>query len=274
MSKTVIITGGSSGIGKACAIKAAAMGSRVIIPVRNRDRAIACVKEISDISKNSKVEYIICDLARMEDVIAFSKAFRERSDRLDVLINNAGVVSLKRQLTFDGLELHFGINHISHFLLSTLLIDILLKSDDPRIVNVSSGAHKVGTIDFNDMDLEKGYSVIKAYSRSKLANILFTLELSRRYPGISSNSLHPGAVGTNIGVDRKTGFGRNILKVFGSFVKTPEEGAQTPIYLAFSPDIKGVSGRYFYNEKEAIPSKTAQDKELAKKLWAYSENIL
>lgn len=274
MDKTVIVTGGSSGIGRACAIKAAASGCRVIIPARNKERAVSAVKEISEISKGGKVEYILCDLSRMEDISAFCKSFKERSDRLDVLINNAGVVSLKKQLTFDGLELHFGVNHIGHFMLTTLLLDMLIKSDDPRIVNVSSGAHKIGTLDFNDMYFEKGYSVIKAYARSKLANILFTIELSKKYPDISSNCLHPGAAATNIGVDRKTGFGKNLMKAISPFMKSPEEGAQTPLYLAFSPDIKGISGKYFYMNKESIPSKLSQNPDLAEKLWRHSENII
>lgn len=188
-------------------------------------------------------------------------------------MNNAGFISLDRQETADGLERQFGVNHIGHFLLTLRLLDRM--GQGGRIVVVGSGAHNIGKIHFVDCNLVKGYNVIKAYSQSKLANILFVRELAERVRdrGITVNCCHPGAVATSMGVDRATGFGKTVTGMLRPFFLTPEEGAATAIYLATSPEPANVTGEYFYRCRVWRTSKAAQKKELAKRLFKLSEQI-
>ena len=199
---------------------------------------------------------------------------RERFKHIDILVNNAGFISLDRQETKEGIERQFGINHVGHFLLTTELLDMM--GNGSRIVNVASGAHKTGKIHFEDINLNKGFNVFKAYSQSKLANVLFTRELARRVcdRGIIVNCCHPGAVATNIGIDRNTGFGKTVTGLLKPFFQTPEEGAKTAIFLAMDDSVKDVTGEYFYKCKIAKSSKRSNDMELANQLYKFTEELV
>jgi NAD(P)-dependent dehydrogenase (short-subunit alcohol dehydrogenase family) len=273
--KVALITGANSGMGKATAIAFAKMGFYVVMLCRNQDRGIAALHEV--ISKSTgNVALMLCDLSSLADIKRFCDEFIQKHSRLDILVNNAGVITLDRRETKDGLELQFGVNHIGHFALTNRLLDLIVSTDQSRVVVVGSGAHKIGKIDFDNLPLKKGYNVISAYSRAKLCNILFTKELARRLSGTKTtiNCVHPGAVATNMGVDRDTGFGKTIIKMLKPFFQTSEQGARTAIYVATSDDCKGINGEYFYKSKIHKPSKKALSKELAEKLWQVSENII
>ncbi|MBP1963968.1 NAD(P)-dependent dehydrogenase (short-subunit alcohol dehydrogenase family) [Paenibacillus aceris] len=190
-----------------------------------------------------------------------------------MLVNNAGVVTVKRQTTSDGFEAMIGVNHLGHFLLTRLLLEAITRAPQGRIVNVSSGAHKIGRFDFDNPHLTRGFRVWRGYAQSKIANIWFTRELAKRLTGtaVTVNSLHPGAVGTNIGVDRDTGFGKAVHRMMRPFFLTPAQGAETAIFLASSPDVSAVSGEYFYKKKIAPISDKAKDDAFAGRFWAWSE---
>lgn len=194
---------------------------------------------------------MFCDLWDFASIEAFADVFSAKYKKLDILVNNVGFISLDRQTTRDGLERQFGVNHVGHFLLTLKLIDLIPSGG--RIVNVASGAHKTGKIHFEDINLTKGFNVIKAYSQSKLANVLFTHELARRHEskGILMNCCHPGTVVTNTGISRDTGFGKTITGMLKPFFQTPEQGARTAIYLATSKEVEGITGEYFYKCKIA-----------------------
>ncbi|WP_010500735.1 SDR family oxidoreductase [Paenibacillus elgii] len=271
--RTVIVTGANSGMGLAATVELARLGAYVIMACRSRERGEQALQEAQRQSGSDRLRLMQLDLGSLASVRAFAAAFDEQHDTLDALINNAGVVAIKRQTTSDGFEAMMGVNHLGHFLLTNLLLEPLLRSSQGRIVTVSSGAHKIGNIHFDDPHLTKGYSVWKGYAQSKLANILFTKELAERLKGttVTANSLHPGAVGTNLGVDRATGFGGKIHALLRPFFLTPEEGARTTVYLASSPEVSSISGEYFYRKRIAPVSARAQDMELASRLWAWSD---
>ena len=271
--KTAIVTGANSGMGMATAASLADMGAAVVMLCRNEKRGREAFEKLSEKS-DRKLELMLCDLGDLASVRAFAKGFRKKYPALDVLVNNAGFISLDRQLTEDGFERQFGVNHLGHFLLTTELMDIIPSGG--RIVNVSSGAHKTGKIYFDDINLTKGFNVIKAYSQSKLANVLFTRELASRLEsrGITVNCCHPGAVATNIGISRDTGFGKTVTGMLKPFFQTPEQGARTAIYLASSKDVEGVTGEYFYKCKIAKSSKRSKDMELAKRFFEFSERLV
>lgn len=271
----VLITGGNSGMGRATAIELAKEGAYVVILCRNKERGEEALKEIKRESKNHRVDLMLCDLGELNSIRNFAKEFKEKYNRLDILINNAGVILPKRHETKDGFELQFGVNHLGHFLLTNLLLDLLIDSAPSRIVNVASGAHKVGKIYFEDINLRNNFNLIRAYSQAKLANVLFTYELSDRLKGtgVTVNCLHPGAVATQMGIDRNTGFGTFITTMLKPFFQSPKEGAATAIYLAASEEVEGVSGKYFYKKRSVKSSKTSYSKETAKRLWELSENL-
>ncbi len=270
--KIILITGANSGIGRATALELAKPGATVIMVCRDKERGEEALQEVRRISNYQQVHLMLCDLSSIEEITQFCKDFKKRFNKLDVLINNAGVILLKRQLTRDGFEFQLGVNHLGHFLLTNLLMDVILESQPARIINVSSGAHKEGRIHFEDMNLSKGYSVFCAYAQSKLANILFTYELSRRLQGtdVCVNCLHPGAVATQMGIDRKTGSGTFITRCLKPFFQDPLKGAETSIYLATSAHVEGMTGRYFYREKAVPSSKRSYNLEDAKRLWDIS----
>lgn len=271
-NKIAIVTGGNSGMGKATVAALADAGDRVIMLCRNKERGEAALQDLME-KKNRDIRLMQCDLGSMDNIRKFTDDFKRQYNRVDVLVNNAGVISLDRRETIDGLEEQFGVNHIGHFLLTLRLLNCMEWGS--RIVNVASGAHKVGKIHFNDYNLNKGFNVIKAYSQSKLSNVLFTVELAERIRnrGITVNCCHPGAVATSMGVDRTTGFGKTITSLLKPIFLTPEEGARTSIHLAMSPEVSGITGEYFYKCKIASTSKSAKNKTLAKELFELSERI-
>ena len=273
IGKTAIVTGANSGMGMATAKALLDEGATVVMLCRSEKRGKeAYEKLISD--GNSRTYLILADLGDYDSIRQFARKFKESFDRLDILVNNAGFISLDRQETKEGLERQFGINHIGHFLLTTELLDVM--GEGSRIVNVASGAHKTGKIHFDDINLTKGFNVVKAYSQSKLANVLFTRELARRVKdrGITVNCCHPGAVATNIGIDRNTGFGKTVTGLLKPFFQTPEQGARTAIFLATDESVKDITGEYFYKCKIAKSSKRSKDMELARKLYEFSEKLV
>lgn len=271
--KRVLVTGANSGMGLATSVALARMGAEIVMVCRSESRGQEALLRAKQESGSDQISLMLCDLGSLDSIRRFGEAFNQQYDRLDVLINNAGVITLKRQETEDGFERMLGVNHLGHFLLTGLLFDKLKAAPQARIVNVSSGAHKAGRIDWDDPHLKNGFNVMKGYGQSKLANIWFTIELAERLKGtgITVNCLHPGAVGTQIGVDRSTGFGKTILKLLSYVFLTPEKGSETSIYLASGPDVIGVTGKYFYKKKITDTSALAADREQAKRLWEWSE---
>lgn len=272
-NQTVIVTGANSGMGLATTVELARQGAHVIMLCRSRQRGELALAEARRQSGSERIELMLCDLGSLASIRAFADSFLANHKVLDVLVNNAGVVTVKRQTTSDGFEAMTGVNHLGHFLLTQLLLEALIRSLQGRIVNVSSGAHKIGRFDFDNPYLIRGYSVWRGYSQSKIANIWFTRELAKRLAGtaVTVNALHPGAVGTNIGVDRDTGFGKAVHSLLRPFFLTPAQGAETAIYLASSPDVRSISGEYFYKKKLAPISEKAQDDEFAGRFWTWSE---
>ncbi len=272
--KVVLITGGTSGIGKATAIALAAMGANVTITGRNRERGEQAVEEVRRESGNEEIELVIADLAVQAEVRRLAEEFRERHDRLDVLVNNAGLVISERTETPDGMETQFAINHLAPFLLTNLLLDLLEKSVPSRIVTVSSEGHRWGKMDLDDLQSTKRYRGFPVYGMTKLANILFTRELAERLrsTGVTANCLHPGGVSTNFG-NNNSGVMTLLFRAFKPFMRTPEQGADTVIYLASSPDVEGMTGKYLADRKIKVASDAAYDETLQKKLWEKSEEL-
>lgn len=273
MNKIAVVTGANSGMGMATTKALLNEGATVIMLCRDEKRGTEAYQKMLQ-DGNSRTYLILCDLGDYDSIRAFAREVKERFGRLDILVNNAGFISLDRQETKEGLERQFGINHVGHFLLTTELIDIMPSGG--RIVNVASGAHKTGKIHFDDINLHKGFNMFKAYSQSKLANVLFTRVLSRRLAdkGITVNCCHPGAVATNMGINRETGFGKTITGLLKPFFLTPEQGAKTAVFLATDESVKDISGEYFYKCKIAKSSKRSKNMELAKKLYEFSENLV
>ncbi|MCT8139167.1 SDR family oxidoreductase [Anaerobacillus sp. CMMVII] len=271
----VIVTGANSGMGKATSLALAKTGATVVMLCRRKLEGETAVREVRTISKNMSVELMLCDLGSQKSIREFCIEFQKKYHRLDVLVNNAGVILPGRHETVDGFELQFGVNHLGHFLLTNLLLEQIIASAPARIINVSSGAHKAGKIHFDDINLKKNYRVFRAYAQSKLANILFTYELAQRLKGtdVTVNCLHPGAVATNMGINRETGFGTLITRLLKPFFQTSEQGAETAIYLATSAEIEGITGQYYYRKKSIRSSKRSYDNALAKKLWDVSEEM-
>ena len=242
---------------------------------RDEGRGRAALEEAIAASASVSAELILCDLASLADVRRVAKDFLARSRPLDILVNTAGLMCLDRRETKDGFELQFGVNHLSHFLLTALLREALVEAHASRVVVVASGSHKTGRIHFDDPNLTRGYTPWKAYSQSKLANVLFASELARRLEGTraTANSLHPGAVATSMGVDRATGFGTAMTRLLRPFFLTAEEGARTAIWLATAPEAASLRGTYCYRCRPVDPSKRAQDQALARELWELSEKM-
>jgi retinol dehydrogenase-14 len=272
--KVCLITGATSGIGRATAMGLANMGAGVVMVGRDRGRGEAALADIREKSANASVDLMLADLSSQEEIRRLADDFKEAYPRLDVLINDAGLFRSQRITTADGIEMTFAVNHLAHFLLTNLLLDVLKSSVPSRIINVSSGDHSNGTIDFDDLQGEKGYKGAKAYSQSKLANVLFTYELARRLEGtgISANCLHPGVVGTNFGSGVSGVFGF-MVRALRPLMKSPEKGAETSIYLASSPEVEGLSGRYFVKKAEARSSDVSYDERIARRLWEVSAQL-
>lgn len=272
IGKYVLITGANSGMGLAATVDMARRGATVIMACRSRQRGEEALVEAKRRSGSEHIHLMQCDLGSFASIRAFAEAFKAAYPVLDVLMNNAGVVTIKRELTADGYERDLGVNHLGHFLLAHLLLDNLKAAEQGRIVVVASGAYKIGKLYLDDHTLSRGFNPGKAYARSKLANILFTRELAARLQGtsVTVNCLHPGAVGTSIGVNRETGFGRTLLKLLSHVFLTPEQGADTAIYLATAPELGSVSGQYFYRREIQELAPRARNEEEAARLWEWS----
>jgi len=269
--RVFVVTGANSGIGKATALGLARLGGTVVMACRDATRGEAARQDIIRESSNPHVALMIVDLAREASTRALADEFQRTYPRLDVLINNAGVYTSHREMTTDGLERQFEVNYLSGFLLTHLLLDLLKKSAPSRIVNVSSSAHMGGTIRFEDLQGERRYGGFRAYNQSKLAQVLFTRELARRIEGtgVTVNACHPGVIRTNLAM----GGSSVVVRFVKMFLKSPEKGAETPIYLATSPEVEGISGKYFVRNQVLAPSARAQDPAVARRLFEVSMEL-
>ena len=278
--KVCIVTGATAGIGEVTALELARMGATVVVISRSEAKCRATVDRIRAETGNAKVDYLVADMASQASIRAVAGAFRAKYERLDVLVNNAGMYFAQRAESVDGIEQTWALNHLGYFLLTDLLRDMLVASAPSRVVSVSSGAHMGGKINFADVEGKQKYSGWAAYAQSKLANILFTAELARQLEGtgVSANSLHPGFVASNFAMNNMTGARSLLIPVFRllqmATAISPEKGAQTNIFLASSPAVEGVTGRYFAKSKAVTPSAAAQDMAAARKLWELSEKMV
>lgn len=272
--KTCLITGASSGIGQATALALAKQGATLLLVCRDRRRGEETVGAIAEQTGHRDVTLLLADLSVQQEIRRLAAEVLATGRPLHVLINNAGVVNLQRTVTADGIETTFAVNHLAYFLLTNLLLERLRASAPARIVNVSSDAHKFGALDFDDLGNERTYRAMRVYGQSKLANILFTAELARRCAGsgVTANSLHPGAVGTGLGKNNGA-WARVLIALLRPFFRTPADGAATSVYLATSPTVAGVSGRYFAKCREKQPSAAARDADAARRLWEISAGL-
>lgn len=271
--KTVLITGGNAGLGYATATALAQRGASVIITARDDTKGRAAVAALNRPADTPPVRLLLLDLASFTSIRDAAERFLNEHPRLDVLINNAGVFAARLEHTQEGFELQFGVNHLGPFLLSHLLLPALAAAPAPRLVNVASRAHRAGHIDFDDLRGEKRpYRGWSAYARSKLANVLFTREWSRRFPGIPANCFHPGTLRTAIGNKHSPWYVSLAWSLVKPFLAAPERGATTAAYLAGSPAVAGITGRYFDPwQRERRPALLALDEDLARQLWETSE---
>jgi NAD(P)-dependent dehydrogenase (short-subunit alcohol dehydrogenase family) len=274
--KTVLITGGTSGIGRATAIGLAAMGARVGITGRDRDRAEEAAAAIARGSGDPAVDVFVADLSSQAEVRRLAGEVLAAYPRLDVLINNVGGYWDTRHVTVDGLERTFALNHLAPFLLTDLLLERLMENGHARVVTVASGAHKMGRIDFDDLQGERSWSGSRAYDQSKLANVLFTHELAGRLQGtgVTANALHPGVVRTSFGAEDPGMVQRLLVPFVRGFMKTPAQGAATSIHLASAPDLDRVTGQYFADGKPKRSSKASYDGAAGARLWQVSADLV
>lgn len=272
--KVCLVTGATAGIGLVTALELARQGARVIGVGRSPERCAEAAHQIREQTGTSAVEFLVADLSSQAEVRRLANQVKAATGRLDVLVNNAGLIRLERELTVDGLEMTFALNHLAYFLLTNLLLDTVKASTPARIVSVASAAHQGCKMNFDDLQGETKYSPWRAYQQSKLANILFTRELARRLEGtgVTANALHPGYVRTQI--FRAECFSGWLLRRAAElFAITPEEGVQTSIYLAASPDVEGQTGQYFVRRKPTSSSPESQDEATARKLWEVSARL-
>ena len=273
--KTVLVTGGTAGIGKATAVGLATMGARVAITGRNRERAEDAAHTIRAAS-GGRVDLLIADMSSQSQVRRLADEALHRLPRIDVLVNNVGGYWHTRHVTADGLELTLALNHLAAFLLTNLLLDRLKRSSPARVVTVSSHAHAGGRIDFADLQGETSYSGARAYNQSKLANIMFARELARRLPGtgVTATVAHPGVVRTGFGAEDPSSIQRFLVPFAKPFMKSPDQGAATSIYLASAPGVDHMSGQYFVNSKPKRSSKQSYDELAAAQLWQVSADLV
>jgi NAD(P)-dependent dehydrogenase (short-subunit alcohol dehydrogenase family) len=274
IDKIVMITGANSGIGKAASLALAKMGATVVMVARDKERGEAARSEIVKKSKNSSIDLLLADLSSLDSVRILASEFRKKYSRLHVLINNAGLFNQRRRVTADGYENTFATNYLAPFLLTSLQLGLLKASAPSRIINVSSVGHYNGHINFDDLNLEKDYGGWKAYGQSKLALVLFTHELAKKLQGtgVIVNAVHPGTVATNIW-SRPFGPVGFIMAMPKLFMISPEKGAETIVYLASSPDAKGLSGEYLEKLKVKKSSDESYNEEIAQRLWDVSAKL-
>jgi len=273
-----MVTGASSGIGKAAALGLARMGATVVMVCRDESRGDAARAEIREKTGSQTVDLLIADLSSQEAIRRLAEEYRGRYDRLHVLVNNAGVYHTKRHVTVDGLEAMFAVNYLARFLLTNLLLDVLKKRAPARIINVAGAYHAKGRIDFDDLQGERDFDGQRANHQSKLADVLFTCELARRLEGtrVTVNCLHPGMVATHL-VDKDKDFPKLLKLLYRlskPLMKSPEKGAETILYLASSPEVEGVTGQYFVNKRVAQSSPESHNVQLARRLWEVSEKLI
>lgn len=269
--KTCIVTGANRGIGKATALGLAKMGATVVMVCRSREHGEAALADITRESGTDSVALLLADLSSQAAIQNLAAEFKSKYPHLHVLINNAGIIPRKRSVTEDGFETQFAVNHLAYFLLTNLMLDVLRASAPSRILNVASQAHGA-SIPFDDLQSERSYSPTRVYGWTKLANVLFTYELARRLEGtgVTANCLHPGTVATKMLADYMPGGLRFMAKVVGV---SPEEGARTSLYMATSPEVEGVSGKYFVHDRAVQSSKASYDKTVAGRLWQVSAEL-
>ena len=272
--RTVLVTGGSGGIGKATALGLAAMGAHLAITGRDRARAEEAAREIRA-AGGGQVHVFVADLTSQAEVRRLAGEVTESLSRIDVLVNNAGGFWNTRHVTADGLERTFAVNHLAPFLLTGLLLGRLTHSAPARVVTVASSAHASGRLDFDDLQGERSYSGARAYSQSKLANVMFTYELARRLQGtaVTANALHPGVVRTSFGAEDPSGVQRLLVPFMRPVMKSPAQGAATSIHLASAPDLEQVTGRYFAASKPRRSAPRSYDQAAAERLWQVSADL-
>ncbi len=269
-NKTAIITGATNGIGLATTRELAKLGMEIYLVCRNQTKGEQVIQEIKNTIGNDKLHLLLCDLSSLSQVRKTAQDFIRLNKQLDLLVNNAGIINTKRRLTQDNYEEMFAVNHLAHFLLTNLLL--VSMSDSARIVNIASGAHiLIRGINFGDINFQKGFKMLKVYSHSKLANLLFSYELAKRLKNtkITVNAVDPGEVSTGLGQQNK-GLSSILYWVMKPFIQSPEKGAYTSIYVATSSKLKGVTGKYFRDCKEKEPKPWAKNDEMANKLWTVS----
>ena len=273
--KICLVTGGTNGIGKSTALELARMGATVVIVGRDALKTSEVVQEIRTASGNPNVDSLLADLSSQQEVRRLAKDFKSKYSHLHILLNNAGAVFMQRQLSVDGIAMTFALNHLASFLLTNLLLDTIKASAPARIINVSSNAHTTGKIQFDNLQGERNYSP-RVYENSKLANILFTMELARRLEGtgVTVNTLHPGFTAT--GFAKKNGkVMATLFSIFAPLVaRSPAKGAETSIYLASSPSAEGITGEYFYDSHVVPAAPQATDRVVARKLWDVSAKMV
>ena len=268
-----LITGFTSGIGKETAFGLAGKGATLILICRDKAKGEEVIKEIKNKTGNSNLHLYIADLSSQKEIRRVATEIKEQHPVIDVLINNAGGINEKHELTEDGIELTFAVNHLAYFMLTLLLLDNVKSSGYARIINVASDAHQFSKLDFDDLNSTNSFNPMKVYGMTKLANIMFTYEMARKLNDthVSVNAMHPGGVNTN--------FGKNMKGVAGAyfrlspFSRKPEKGAETVIWLASSPEVEGVSGKYFMDKKEKKSNSFSYNKDAQKKLWEESEKM-
>jgi retinol dehydrogenase 14 len=272
--KTVLVTGATGGIGKATALGLAKMGAHVAITGRHRGRTEAAAREIRAVG--GQVDFFVADLSSQSQLRGLAAEVLHRLPRIDVLVNNVGGFWNTRHVTEDGYERTFALNHLAPFLLTNLLLDRMQHSTAARVVTVSSNAHAMGRIDFDNLQGERSYSGAKAYNQSKLANVLFTYELARRLHAttVTANALHPGVVRTAFGAEDPASVQRFLIPVVRPFMKSPTQGAATSIYVASAPELRHVSGRYFANRTEKKSAEQTYDQAVAAQLWRVSAQLV
>lgn len=273
-AKTILVTGASSGIGEATASRLAGLGENVVMVSRDRTRGEKARDRILRAHGNASIDLLVADLSTTTAIHGLAEKFKSSHRRLDVLINNAAVVTSSRQTTPEGFELQFFVNHLAYFLLTGLLLDVINASAPARIVSVASTAHSRGEIEFDDLQMTSRYNGYQMYANTKLMNIVFTYELARRLEGtrVTANCLHPGVIRTGL----MRGFSpvlHGLWQATGKFFKQPKEGAETPVYLATSSEVEGVTGKYFRYSREMGTNAISYDRDVQRRLWEESERL-